>query len=257
MWLDTTRESSGRRDRLLAFRLLSLHCQSQQVSVSSLHTSARSWQRIPCKKQHIMDGRLSYLHFAKVFGFPNVVSPHLNITSCGTGGNEGKQICTSALFESTFLMLENSWNGSAALFTFPCDVSFDTTNQYLERWSVCACTQVHFSDVFSNLLDLLIGSIEARQSQWGGVVFIYPSTFVTYLCWKTGRPSCLLGTQDVMQAAEIPGHQKLTTFELSLLETTGFTETKQDVSGEVSWRVSRRLEGHATWRPQNHRQFLY
>ena len=55
-----------------------------------------------------------------------------------------------------------------------------------------------------------------------------------------GNPRC-------HTSSTIPGHQKLTTFELSLLETT---ESKQDMSGQTSWRVSRHFEGHATWEPQ-------
>lgn len=61
-----------------------------------------------------------------------------------------------------------------------------------------------FSDVYSNCLDLWIGSIALRQSQWDS--FLLPPaplpTSVVFPCWKTRRCSCLLGTQDVLQAAQ-------------------------------------------------------
>lgn len=45
-------------------------------------------------------------------------------------------------------------------------ISFDTTDQFYERWSGEELVKFkHFSDVYSNCLDLSIGSIAPRQSR--------------------------------------------------------------------------------------------
>lgn len=134
-------------------------------------------------------------------------------------------------------------------------VSFDTTNQFQERWSGEELMKFkHFSDVYSNSLDLLIGSIALCQSQRDGFVFISPPTFVTYLCWKTGRCSCLLGTQDVIQAAQylaITNWQPLNCHSSKRLNLPRLNKTCQSKQAGVSADILKVMQ-HG-----NHRQILY
>lgn len=99
---------------------------------------------------------------------------------------------------------ELKWEIKAHLVYIPAcrptqHLSFDATDQFYERWSGEELVKFkQFSDVYSNWLDLLTGSIALRQSQQDSFVFTPPQ----HLCWKTGCCSCLLGTQDVIQAAQ-------------------------------------------------------
>lgn len=99
-----------------------------------------------------------------------------------------------------------------------------------------------FSDVFSNSLDLSMGQRPyVSHGETTACLFCFSATFVTYLRWKTDPLQLHAGNPRCGTSSTKPGHQKLTTFELSLLETA-----KQDVSRQTSWRVSRHFEGRAT-----------
>lgn len=139
-------------------------------------------------------------------------------------------------------------------------ISFDTTDQFCERWSGEELVKFkHFSDVYSNWLDLSIGSITPRQSRSRRLCLFPPRTSVTSSCWKTGRRSCLLGTQDVIQAAQYLAIRNWQPLNCHSSRTTGSAEANQDMSGQTSWRVSRGFGGHATWEPQTNsvlRRFL-
>lgn len=123
-------------------------------------------------------------------------------------------------------LLEESCNGrsrvvgcSAALFTFLHDVPFNiyhlTPQINFRRDEVGRNSWNSNNSLMYIPIHLLIGSIAMCQSQRGNFVFIFPNIYhILVLPQLPARnPRC-------HTSSTIPGHQKLTTFELSVLQTT-------------------------------------
>lgn len=82
-------------------------------------------------------------------------------------------------------------------------VSSDTPNQFQEmKWDGAREIQTPLWCIFqfARPFDRVNSAASLTTRRFG--VYFPPPTYVTYLCWKTGRRSCLLGTQDVIQAAQ-------------------------------------------------------
>lgn len=97
-------------------------------------------------------------------------------------------------------------------------------------------------------IHLLIRSIDMCQSGRDGFVFIFPNTYHT-LALKNRLPQLPAGNLRSHTSSTIPGHQKPTTFELSLhqmTESMRLNKTCQPKQAGV-WED---FSGHATWEPQ-------
>lgn len=137
----------------------------------------------------------------------------------------------SSLYLSSHKCLEGSCNGrsrvvrrSAALFTFLHDVPLNiyhlTPEINFSRDEVGRNSWNPNISLMYIPIHLFIRSIATCQSQRGGFVFIFRSILVL----KNRPPQLPPGNPRCHTSSTIPGHQKLTTFELSLLQTAESVE---------------------------------